>query len=483
MSADHVGGTAREGGNPVQVEGRGIAGEDRAFLHHLVELSEDALLHCQILEDRLDHDVRLGDVRIRESRLKERHPLADLRGGELSLLRARLVVLADGAEPLVEGLLLHFQHAHRDARVGEAHGDAAAHGTGADHGRGVDRSGSRVVGYVRHLRGGTLGQERVPQGLRFRRIQQLDEEAPFDQRSLFERLEGGGDRVDALERRRIPLGHRGDAVARELQERLGIWMGDAALAHDRKRPSRGDAVREGDRAGEEVTLDHLVEEAGLGQHRRRHRGAGDDQVERGLQAEHARNPLRPAGAGNQADLHLRQRDLRRRRGDAIVAAQGELEAAAHRHPVDGGDDRLLAPLDLADHREEVGLLQRFRRAQLVDVCAGGEGLAGACQDDRRDRRIGGGAVEPRDDCGAHRVCEAVDRRIVQSDHRHCALRRVARSAHVPSTCALAATNCSRWCAVSPSAISSAVSRRKRWLTAISSVTPIPPWSCTASWPT
>src|SRR5207249_3259306 len=44
MGADHVGGTAGEGGNPVQVEGRGIAGEDRAFLHHLVELSEDALL-------------------------------------------------------------------------------------------------------------------------------------------------------------------------------------------------------------------------------------------------------------------------------------------------------------------------------------------------------------------------------------------------------------------------------------------------------
>ena len=274
--------------------------------------------------------------------------------------------------------------------------------------------------------------------------------------------------------RRIPLGHRGDAVARELQECLGIGMGDAALAHDRERPPGRDAVRERDRAGEEVTLDQLVEEAGLGQHRRGHRGAGDDQVERGLQAEHARKPLRPASAWNEADLHFRQGDLCRRRRDAIVAAQGELEAAAHRHPVHGGDDRLLASLDLADHREEVGLLQRFRRAQLVDVCARGEGPAGAGQDDRRDRRIGVGVVEPRDNCGAHRGCEAIDRRVVESDHRHCALRRVVRAAHVPSAYALAATNCSRWCAVSPSAISSAVSLRKRWLTAISSVTPIPP---------
>src|SRR5438132_582731 len=82
------------------------------------------------------------------------------------------------------------------------------------------------------------------------------------------------------------------------------------------------------RAGNEVTLDQLIEEAGLGQHRRGHSGAGDDQVERGLQAEHARKPLRPASAWNEADLHFRQGDLCRRRRDAIVAAQGELEAAA-----------------------------------------------------------------------------------------------------------------------------------------------------------
>ena len=43
----------------------------------------------------------------------------------------------------------------------------------------------------------------------------------------------------------------------------------------------------------------------------------------------ARQALRAAGAGQQAELHLGQRDLRAGGGDAVVAAERELEAAAH----------------------------------------------------------------------------------------------------------------------------------------------------------
>ena len=72
--------------------------------------------------------------------------------------------------------------------------------------------------------------------------------------------------------------------------------------------------------------------------------------ERRLERRHPRQPLRAAGARQEAELHLGQRDLRARRGDAVVAAERQLEPAAHRHRVDRGDDRLGRRLDRADHR-------------------------------------------------------------------------------------------------------------------------------------
>ena len=60
----------------------------------------------------------------------------------------------------------------------------------------------------------------------------------------------------------------------------------------------------------------------------------------------ARQALRAAGAGDQAELHFGQRDLRRAVGDAVMAAERELEAAAQRGAVDRGDDRLVERLDV-----------------------------------------------------------------------------------------------------------------------------------------
>ena len=58
-------------------------------------------------------------------------------------------------------------------------------------------------------------------------------------------------------------------------------------------------------------------------------------------ADHARQPLRAARAGQQAQLDFGQRDLRAGRGHAVVAGERELQTAAHRHRVDRGDHRLL----------------------------------------------------------------------------------------------------------------------------------------------
>ena len=73
--------------------------------------------------------------------------------------------------------------------------------------------------------------------------------------------------------------------------------------------------------------------------------AGHDHLERLLDADDARQALGAAGAGQEAELDLRQAELRGRHGDAVVAGQRHFEAAAERRAVDRGDDRLGAALD------------------------------------------------------------------------------------------------------------------------------------------
>ena len=66
------------------------------------------------------------------------------------------------------------------------------------------------------------------------------------------------------------------------------------------------------------------------------------QLHRILRRHDARHALGAAGAGEQPDLDFRQAEpgLRVVRGDAVVAGQRQLEAAAEREAVDRGDPRL-----------------------------------------------------------------------------------------------------------------------------------------------
>ncbi|MBC8070395.1 MAG: DUF3488 domain-containing protein, partial [Deltaproteobacteria bacterium] len=132
VHADHVLRALGERRDLVHVEGRGVGGEDRARLHHLVERLEHLLLDTQVLEHRLDHQVGVRDLLVVERALDEPHALVELLLRELALLERVLVVLADGPQPFLEGLGLHLEHRHGDAGIREVHRDAAAHGAGAD---------------------------------------------------------------------------------------------------------------------------------------------------------------------------------------------------------------------------------------------------------------------------------------------------------------------------------------------------------------
>ena len=77
------------------------------------------------------------------------------------------------------------------------------------------------------------------------------------------------------------------------------------------------------------------------------RAAFQHHRQRGHGAHQARQALRAAGAGHQADLGLDQAELDARivGDDAVVAGEADLQPAAQRQAVDGGDERLAALLD------------------------------------------------------------------------------------------------------------------------------------------
>ena len=184
-------------GDLVDVERRRVRRQQRARLADLVELAEDRLLQLHVLEHGLDDDVARGEVGLVGRPGDQRHPLLDRLGRDRTARRGPLVVLADHGEALVERLLVAFDDRHRDADVGEVHGDAATHRPRAEHAARLDVEDRRVLGDVGDLVGGALGEERVALGGRLRPGDELDEQLLLDLQALVERQVGGG--LDALD--------------------------------------------------------------------------------------------------------------------------------------------------------------------------------------------------------------------------------------------------------------------------------------------
>jgi hypothetical protein len=85
---------------------------------------------------------------------------------------------------------------------------------------------------------------------------------------------------------------------------------------------------------------------------RPHRPAREDQVERRLQPDAPRQPLRAAHARDEAELHLgeRERGLGRVGGHAPRAGEGELQAAARQAPCTAATTGHAAALHAVGHR-------------------------------------------------------------------------------------------------------------------------------------
>src|SRR5439155_17371167 len=107
----------------------------------------------------------------------------------------------------------------------------------------------------------------------------------------------------------------------------------------------------------------------------------ENHVERTLQPDESRQPLRPTGAWDEAKLHLGQREHRLRMigCDAIVAGQRSLQTAAEASPVNRGDDGNAQQIEALEQRlsttaERLGIGRARDHEELVDVGAGNPGV-------------------------------------------------------------------------------------------------------------
>ena len=96
----------------------------------------------------------------------------------------------------------------------------------------------------------------------------------------------------------------------------------------------------GDGAGTQIALDQRIDETHTPRPAPALTGSrAQDQFERLVGADQARQPLRAAGARNDAERHFGQAEARGRHGNAIVAGERDLEPSAQHRAVHRGDHR------------------------------------------------------------------------------------------------------------------------------------------------
>ena len=246
---------------------------------------------------------------------------------------------------------------------------------GADDGRARDRrasaclSGRRESWRPRARRKTGAAAPSTRSRRRNRRTARARAREPASKSIVDARFDG----VDGRKRRARSARRLAERGARGLARRPGRRRDrrscPAARASCGVSPRGGARLREGDRAVAEVAVDDARRRC-----RRLCARAAAPACRRCTSRAPApaphkpRQSLRAAGAGNDAEQHFRLADLRIGDGDAVMARHRELEAAAERVAMNGGDERLgdvLEPSQQRMHRLRSfeRLLARLQRAR------------------------------------------------------------------------------------------------------------------------
>ena len=265
MQAHHVLRPLRHGGDLVDVERGGVAGDDGARLGDFVELLEDLLLERHVLEHGLDDEVGLAEVRHLQRRRELGDPVRRLRLGDAPALGIGRERILDAVDAAVERILRGLDDRHGEAAVEEGEADAGAHGAGAQDADGLDVAQLGIGADARQVGGLALGEEGVLQGARVGARRRLAEHLPLARLALVDGQRGRGlDRIDGGLGRDRPARMAAERGARLLEQPGGerglvdLLLADAArrLAHL--------LLGEGNGRSDHVAVGKLVDQAGRG---------------------------------------------------------------------------------------------------------------------------------------------------------------------------------------------------------------------------
>ena len=159
----------------------------------------------------------------------------------------------------------------------------------------------------------------------------------------------------------------------------------------------GHLARKGDAGLDEIAVDEPVDETDAVSFIGVDRAAGQDQLGGARFADEARQPLRPAIAGDEAELDLGEAELCGRHCQAKGAGERQFEPAAKGIAVDQRDRRHRQLVEFRQHRlAEQGAGALFDEApahQLLDVGAGREGAVAGAGDEQRARGAVGDRIQ------------------------------------------------------------------------------------------
>ncbi len=405
-------------------EGRGVGREESPGLGDPIELGKDPLFERHLLEHGLDHDIGIAGRVDCDGAADKAHAAVHIVGAEAAAGHRAAIIGGDPLASLLQPILAGLDQGDRDPGIGKTHRDAAAHRAGADDGGARDRPRPGAFGHSGHLRRFALGEEDMALRLRLVAGDELPEQLALAPQALVERQgKGVAHRFDAS-RWRLPPPQPAGERRRSLLEgpRIGANGRElvVAVAHPLQRAMFGHGpASKGDRGADQIARGDLVDDPqgqGFGGG---DRVAGDDHPQRRLRSDETRQALRPAGPGQEAKLDFGQADLRRRHGDAAMAGERHLEAAAQCRAVHCRDHRFRHRLDQGDDLAEAGRLRRL--AEFGDVGAGEKGAPGAGDHHGVDRRVIAHPAQRLDEACPHFVLQRIDRRIVDGDDRNPAL--------------------------------------------------------------
>ncbi len=278
MRADHVLRPGRGAGDLVDVEGRGVGGEQRARLGNPVEIGEHPLFEFHLLEHGLDHDIGFGRRVDSDHAGDQAHAAIHLLGGEPAARHCGAVIGGDPVAAFLQQILAGLDQGRPECR----------------HWRSTWRCRRPSCRRRRPPRG-AIGRGSVPAGMfgtfaasrsakkTWRCAFDWSPATSFWNSSLSRRKPSSNGKVKALRTASTqaagasrPRSRRVSAAA--VSSKL---LGSARVATSLSSRSRdllqwaslgNDAAGEGDRRGRQVTLDDFVDDAVSERPRRRRSG-------------------------------------------------------------------------------------------------------------------------------------------------------------------------------------------------------------------